>query len=259
MAALAAAATTVRIALSPRGDGGADLTARLASIEARQRDDAAAVSAQAAKLDELSMRLARGSSPALPAPAAADPAFADRLAALEAEVKPLAARLDETDRRIRDAAGAAKSAGEHANEVAGELGEFKNAGTDRAVVPQGERPALDGLAARLDAAEATLKSIRQSSAASAAFSDMTLRGAMVATALRIAVERGYPFAAELAAARTIGLDPAALAVLEPFAAAGVPRQNELFRELSGLVPELRRGGGPGGPGGPGRPTGSFRQ
>jgi hypothetical protein len=247
MAALAAAETTLWFALSPHGDGAADLTARLAGIEARQRDDAAAVSAQAEKLDELSMRFARLSSQA--SPAAADPAFADRLAALEAEVKPLAARLDETDRRIRDAAGAAKSAGDHADEVAGELDEIKNAGTDRVVVPQVERPALEAFAARLDAAEAALKSIQQSSAASAAASGVPLRGAMVATALRMAVERGYPFAAELAAARMIGLDPAALAMMEPFAAAGVPRRNALFRDLSGLVPELLRvaAGGPGGP------------
>jgi len=243
VAALVVAAA-LWIAMAPRFDGGAELTARLAVIEAGQRDDAAAVLAQAEKLDELSMRFARLSSPALPAPVAANPALADRLAALEAEVKPLAARIDETDRRTRDAASAAKRAGERADEVAGEINEIKTAGTDPTALPQSDRTTLAGLAARLDAAEAALKSIQQSSAASAA--DMPLRGAMVATALRMAVERGDPFAAELAAARTIGLDPAALAVLEPFAAAGVPRRNELFREFSALLPELIRvsAGGP---------------
>src|SRR5262249_60435516 len=82
--------------------------------------------------------------------------------------------------------------------------------------------------------------------------DKAVRVATVAVALRSAVERNGPFAAELAAARSLGLDEKALASLEPFAATGVPTRNELFRSLSALVPELRRLSMP-----PGRDLGYF--
>jgi hypothetical protein len=70
--------------------------------------------------------------------------------------------------------------------------------------------------------------------------DKAVRLAVAAAALRAAVERDRPFATELAAARSIGFDDGALAPLEPFAATGLPTRNELFRELTALLPELRR-------------------
>jgi hypothetical protein len=68
--------------------------------------------------------------------------------------------------------------------------------------------------------------------------DEALRFALVAAGLRSALERSEPFTAELAAAKTVGIDPALLAQLGPFASTGVPNVQELFRELGGLIPEM---------------------
>ena len=57
----------------------------------------------------------------------------------------------------------------------------------------------------------------------------------MAVALRAAVERGEPFAQELAAAKPLVPDAAALSALEPFAAIGVPRAATLARELAQLT------------------------
>ena len=61
---------------------------------------------------------------------------------------------------------------------------------------------------------------------------------MAAAMLRAAVERGEPFTAELAAAKALAADPAALAPLERFAASGVPAAAALARELLALTPTL---------------------
>jgi hypothetical protein len=81
-------------------------------------------------------------------------------------------------------------------------------------------------------------------ASAAGAPDKAVRAAVAAAALRNAVERDRPFAAELAAARTLGLEDGAMAVLEPFATTGQPKRNDLFRDLSALLPELRRAAAP---------------
>ena len=68
--------------------------------------------------------------------------------------------------------------------------------------------------------------------------DDPLRFALVAAGLHSALERGEPFAAELAAAKAVGVDPALLDGFAPFADTGVPKPDELFRELTGLIPEM---------------------
>jgi hypothetical protein len=69
----------------------------------------------------------------------------------------------------------------------------------------------------------------------AAEADRPLRLAFVSGALRAVVERGEPFARELDAIRPLVSDAKALTPLEPFAAAGVPRNAQLARELSALT------------------------
>jgi len=68
--------------------------------------------------------------------------------------------------------------------------------------------------------------------------DQAVRFAVLAAALRSAVERGDPFAAELAAVRPFVPDAASLAPLAPFAASGVPSPATLARDLSALLPAL---------------------
>lgn len=242
VAVLAAAAMGLALWPRPRSDSDSDsIMRRVAGIEAQQQDAAAA---QAAKSDELSILLAKLASQA-PAPSRpeGDSALGERLAALEAQMKPIADRLDELDRRLRDAASAVSNPVERGVSAGGEAGDPRTTGTAQ---PQSE-PTIAALAGRLDALQTALKSAQEQVAGAAEAgiaTDIRLRGAVIAAALRLAVERGYPFTTELATARTNGLDPATLALLEPFAATGVPSQVELFRELSALVPALLRASAP---------------
>ena len=70
--------------------------------------------------------------------------------------------------------------------------------------------------------------------------DRSLRLVVVASTLNAAVERGAPFAAELAAAQAAAPDAKALAALEPFAKSGVPSTAALARELTALMPALAK-------------------
>ncbi|MEJ0074159.1 MAG: hypothetical protein WDO17_01710 [Alphaproteobacteria bacterium] len=93
---------------------------------------------------------------------------------------------------------------------------------------------LQALAARVAALEQAAKAVQEKIAVTAG-ADRAGRLAFVAVALRGAVERGEPFAQELAAAKPLVPDAAALNALEPFAAGGVPRTPALARELSQLT------------------------
>jgi hypothetical protein len=53
------------------------------------------------------------------------------------------------------------------------------------------------------------------------------------------VERGQPFASDLAAVKSLGANPELVGPLEPFAASGIPMPATLSRELLGLIPLLR--------------------
>ncbi len=155
------------------------------------------------------------------------------------------------ERAVRDAAAAARAAGERADKAAGlfaappppRAGESREGGDEQNRAQQNDRTALEGLASRVTALEARQAALQQKQEGLdrlATTPDQTIRVATVAMALRSAVERNGPFTAELAAARSLGLDERALATLAPFAATGLPTRNELFRTLSTLVPELRR-------------------
>ena len=72
--------------------------------------------------------------------------------------------------------------------------------------------------------------------------DRSLRLVVVASALNAAVERGAPFAAELAAAKAAAPDPKALAALEPFAASGVPTRGDARARARGADAGARQGG-----------------
>ena len=88
---------------------------------------------------------------------------------------------------------------------------------------------------RLDGLAATVAELQKVAHASAAGADRAVRLAVAASSLQGAVERGDPFAAELAVAEQFTADPNMLAPLKPFAAAGVPSAAALMRELSKLI------------------------
>jgi hypothetical protein len=68
--------------------------------------------------------------------------------------------------------------------------------------------------------------------------DTPLRRVVAASLLDISVRQGEPFAAALAAAKSLSQDPDALKPLDEFAASGVPSPAILCRELLTLVPKL---------------------
>jgi hypothetical protein len=178
-----------------------------------------------------------------------------RAAALDATMASLTDRVATLERAVRDAAAAARAAAERADKAANLLpppypptqaGEGRVGPDERSRAQEPDRAALEDIAHRLAALESRQTALQQKQeglgrlADAATVPDNTIRVATVAVALRDAVERNGPFAAELAAARSLGLDETALASLEPFAATGLPTPSELFRNLAALLPELRR-------------------
>jgi hypothetical protein len=162
---------------------------------------------------------------AAPRPGAPDPALLDRVAAVEAAARSLANSAAELRRRTDDiaaVAGEAKDRADAAAEAAQKATRVETTMVDRAQV--------DALADRIAALERTAKT--------ADSADRTLRLAFVAMELKAAVERGEPFATQLAAARRLNADGTALAALAPFAASGVPNAADLGRELAGLAPAM---------------------
>jgi hypothetical protein len=135
-------------------------------------------------------------------------------------------RLDEIAGNVRDARSRADSAA-----AAAEAAQ-KTAGTAPA---QGSGD-TEALANRIAALEQSTRSSERELAAD----DKVSRRAVVASALRDAVERGSPFTAELAAAKVFAADAGALAPLDTFASTGVPSVTALARELSSLAQPMMK-------------------
>jgi hypothetical protein len=95
------------------------------------------------------------------------------------------------------------------------------------------------LAARIAALESAVKTLSDAAAHPAAgANDQAARLTIAAEALRATVERGAPYAAELAAVQALGIDQNATAPLAPYAASGVPNAAALAHELAALIPAL---------------------
>jgi hypothetical protein len=206
----------------------ADSGPRLAAIEKQLKDIAARpvpasvdpkeINKDVTKaVDEMSARLSRlESAQAAPRPPVTDPVVLGRLNAVESATKSQADNAAALSRRA-DAADAAVSRRADASDSA--LRET-NAGI-----------------AKLTAA---LAEVRSTARAAAAGSDPASRLAVVASALRNAVERGDPFAAEFAIVKPLTTDAAAIAALEPFAASGVPGNAALGDELAAIIRPMLR-------------------
>lgn len=98
---------------------------------------------------------------------------------------------------------------------------------------------LTSLQQRLAALEEQSKTAR-AELAKATESDKAARLALSAAAVRDAVLRGVPFAEELAQSKALGADEKALAPLWPFAASGVPNAKTLAKELTDLLPQMKK-------------------
>jgi hypothetical protein len=206
----------------------ADLAARFARLE-QTTGGLAALDSRVAKIEQsaglaasLETRIARLEKAPPPQTAAPNSqALTDRIAALETA--------------LRDAKGRADAAFDAAQ---------KNPAPSTAVAA--DRRDIDALTTRVAALEQAAKGADERIARAASTgADKAGRLAFVSLVLRTAVERGDPFTTELAAVRPLVTDPAQVAPLEPFAAAGVPRGAALARELSQLAgPMLNAAGAP---------------
>lgn len=231
--------------ISPRnGDAVATLTPRLDAIETQLRDLAARPASQGIDpkaLDALSARLAKlESAVAAPRAPVTDAALAGRVGTLEGAVKPLndsiaalTRRADETDASFRNVRGRADAADAALTELRGS-----------ARVATADHGEIEKLLERIAALEKSDRAATEELAKRAASgSDRAVRLAVATAALRAALERGDPYAAELAGVRPLGGDATAIAAVEPFAATGVPAAAALGRELLVLLPVLQRAAG----------------
>jgi len=226
-----------------------ELSARISRLESAPPPDPAKADADAAEIKDLSARLARveASIAAIPPPAVPDPTLANRLAAIEAQMKPIAEHVAELDRQNADNATSVQETRERAEAVAKAMADVNRADADQDKLHQSAKAEIAGLNARLDALDTLAKALHdQVTEAAAPKADEPLRFAVIAAGLRFALERGEPFTAELAAAKAVGIDPTMLAGIAPFAVNGVPPPQELFRELTGLVPEMLKVSAPAG-------------
>jgi len=213
-------------------DGLSAVDARLAGLELEVRDLAArapAAGVDARALDEVVGRVDTLEAAVVTSrPATGDPSFSNRIAAINGEVKALAETIGTLGRRNDEAAAAARAAQTRSDATAAAVATLAQK------LPAGvavERSQVEALAARVAAVESSEKT--------AARGDQAVRLVLVATALKSAVERGDPFAGELAAAKALGADPKLTTALEPFAASGVPTSAALARELAVFAPSLR--------------------
>jgi hypothetical protein len=200
--------------------------------------NSAAIAEISARLNKVESALATQQK-AVPPPQP-DPALVSRLAAAEAATKSLNDSLAALAHRVDDAAAAAQNAlaqAKSSSTVADAAKSAAQAGVTRSDI--------DTLAARIAPLESAVKTLADDIKHETATADDRAARLTVATeALRATVERGAPYQAELAAAKSLGADQSATAPLEAFATSGVPGAAALARELAGLVPALQQAAEP---------------
>jgi hypothetical protein len=242
------AAAAVVVALRPNApadDSARVFDMRLIRIEQQVReltDRAAAAPTDPKALEELAARIAKLETALSAVRPSTDPALANRIAAIEGEVKAMAETVSVLGRRNDDIAALAGEARRRADANAAAIAELQKKLAALGASPV-VRSEFDALAERLAAAERAGQAIATELTKRPLDSDRAGRLAVVAGALGGALERGEPFAAELAALKSLGADAKALAPLEPFAASGLPTASALGREFAVLVPALHQAAG----------------
>jgi hypothetical protein len=219
--------------LGPASDQQADLNARLSRIEGQLGALSRPVptTPDTRSADDLTQRLGR-----------IEATLNDRLATVDREIKPLSDRLGDLGRRDDEAVAAARLARERADAAAKSLAEvaqqLAQLNAARANAPGVERADLDALAARLASLEASTKQVGDQLGRLAGAGNASNTGrAVVAIALNSAVERGAPYARELAAIDPAVAGAGTLEALRPFADTGLPSGATLARELAAVMPE----------------------
>jgi len=213
----------------------ADLQQQLRAQAARPLPagtDAGALNDLAGKIAKLETALANLPT-SLP-----DPAFANRISAVEGQLKAVSEMLGILERRSDEASAVAREAKQRADTTAAAFADLAQK-LNRPV----ERGEFDSLSTRLSALDDAMKALQTEIAKRPQSNDQPGRLAIAATALKNAVERGDPFAAELAAVKSLGADAKLTGALDTFAGSGVPSTATLARELTAIMPALRESAG----------------
>jgi hypothetical protein len=156
----------------------------------------------------------------------------ERLTSAENAVKALGTSLTALSQRAETAAQAATAAAQKADAATRALQESSDK----------QSAALDAVSKRLDALDRAAKAT-QDKVANESGADKAARLALACLALQDSVTRGAPYAAEMAAVKTLGADDKALAALAPFAASGLPSDATMAGELRILRPKLAAAAG----------------
>jgi hypothetical protein len=200
--------------------------------------------APGAAQDAAQVNSAQGNSP--PVNAAAVDDLAARVAAIESKTSQAAAaapnpaavaRVEALEKSLAALRGEVSSLRAQSEKLAADMNEAKSAPGESAapdLSAVNERIAAIERAVRAQSAETARDGVRPADPAD----DVPLRRVVVASLLDISARLGEPYAAELAAAKSLAPDPDALAPLDGFASAGVPKPINLSRELLELVPKL---------------------
>jgi len=164
-----------------------------------------------------------------------DKVVSEHITAADKAMKALGLALAALNRRSDDIAANATVARERAEAAEKLVTELRGSVQDAA-----KNTSAGISSAEFDALQMRIAGIEQSAkiAAMSAIIDMPARLALSAASLRDAAVRGEPFAAELAQVKSLGADENALALLEPFAASGVPAPAALAQELRSLLPAM---------------------
>ncbi|MBN8957155.1 MAG: hypothetical protein J0H17_11395 [Rhizobiales bacterium] len=247
LGAAAALGTLWSLGEWPRQDDSAAMTARIGAIETNvsrlasrpappvvsdqhiAEIAAKAVAAQNAgassadQLKNLEARLAKAEAALATLPgASADAALNERISSLDGNAKALATDIESMRKRLDEMSTAAQAARDAAMRSSGA------ASTATAEV-----------SSDLDALKQRTAALESKAAKPAPDIDRVARTAAVAAALRDTVERGAPYADELAAAKALAAGPAIFAPLEPFAATGLPTTAALANELRAIAAKTR--------------------
>jgi hypothetical protein len=233
--------------------GGKLLSARLNALEARVRDSrpapapaapaplAAPAPANTKILDDLAARVAKlEAAPAGARPAGPDPTVTNKLNSLEAAIKPLDEAVAANDKRDAELQTTLRDTSSRLDATSKMVSNFIDEQKQKPTVDKSDLKELDTRIAAIENATKSLAATTAAAGAADKSADRSLRVAIVALALRNAVERGSPYAPELAALKSLTGNAQALAPLEPFAATGVPSQAALARELAAAIPAISR-------------------
>jgi hypothetical protein len=220
-----------------------ELAFRLAKIESLLPARNETQASEAKALNDIGARIGKIET-ALAAPPAPDAALTSRLGALEVAVKSLGDNASGVTSRSSETADTAREARERSEATAKTLAEVK-AAVDALRGNAIAKTDLDKVTDRVSAVESSTRTVEQKiETPGSTAADRDVRIAVLASSLKATVERGAPYATELAAIKPLVGDPKLIPGLEAFAASGVPSAAVLSSELVSLMPALNAAAAP---------------